>query len=60
MKGSGNGVTVSAGNVFIFKKEKDKRVTFRLENKALKSLAVYFSNRPERFRVSHAGPSWFV
>lgn len=42
MKGSGKGVTVSAGNVFIFKKETEKSVTFRLENKVLKSLAVHF------------------
>jgi hypothetical protein len=42
MKGSGKGVTVSAGNVFIFKKETEKSVTFRLENKALKSLAAHF------------------
>lgn len=41
VKVSGNGFIVSAGNVFIFKREKDKGVTFRLENKVLQSLAEH-------------------
>lgn len=36
------------------KKRKDKSVTFRLENKALRSLAAHFKNRTGGFRGTHA------
>lgn len=59
MKASGNGVTGSAGNVFIFKKEKDQRVTFGLES-SLESLAMHFLRQTEGLREADTEPTRLV
>lgn len=60
MKGSGKGVTGSAGNVFIFKKETEKSVTSRLENKRFEIFGSALLKLNRRMPGTHAQPVLLV